>query len=59
MTITGRWRPRGATALALALALFVAACGEEKEPATTGGSTGETATADCGKVVVNEQAWAG
>jgi glycine betaine/proline transport system substrate-binding protein len=59
MTISGRWRPRGATALALALALFVAACGEEKEPATTGGSTGETATADCGKVVVNEQAWAG
>ncbi len=61
MRLTGGWGPRGAAALTVALAMFAAGCGEEKEPATTtgGGSGGETAAADCGKVVINEQAWAG
>ena len=60
-----RKRTRGRTALVtmllLALALFVAACGEEKddEPAGGGGSGGASAEKDCGKVVLNEQAWAG
>jgi len=60
-------RPRARYALivavTLALALLMAACGEEREeePAGGGGSGGggETAQADCGKVVLNEQAWAG
>jgi glycine betaine/proline transport system substrate-binding protein len=51
------------TALAIAAAMTVAACGEKKEeePASTGsgGGTEETAAKDCGKVVLNEQAWAG
>jgi glycine betaine/proline transport system substrate-binding protein len=53
--------PRKVAALALALALGLAACGEEKEePAAGGGSGGaETAKKDCGKVTLNEQAWAG
>jgi glycine betaine/proline transport system substrate-binding protein len=49
-------------ALALALGLFVAACGEEKDEEGSGdGGSGSGASAgkDCGKVVVNEQAWAG
>ena len=49
-------------ALALAAAMTVAACGEKKEetPANTGsGGAAETAAKDCGKVVLNEQAWAG
>ena len=46
-----------AVLMALTLALFIAACGEEKtdssdQSANTGGK-------DCGKVVLNEQAWAG
>jgi glycine betaine/proline transport system substrate-binding protein len=42
------------------LALALAACGEEKDE--NGGGGGESASAgkkDCGKVVLNEQAWAG
>ncbi len=48
-------------ALTLVVALFTAACGEEKdeEPSGGGGGGGEAAQADCGKVVLNEQAWAG
>jgi glycine betaine/proline transport system substrate-binding protein len=48
-------------AMALALVLLVAACGEEKdeEPSGGGGGGGEAAKEDCGKVVLNEQAWAG
>ena len=49
-------------AMALALVLLVAACGEEKDEEPSGGGGGgggETAQADCGKVVLNEQAWAG
>lgn len=48
-------------ALALAAAMGVAACGEKKEEPASGGSAGgeETAAKDCGKVVLNEQAWAG
>jgi glycine betaine/proline transport system substrate-binding protein len=47
-------------ALTLALALFMAACGEEKDEEPSGGG-GESAAAgkDCGKVVINENAWAG
>jgi glycine betaine/proline transport system substrate-binding protein len=49
-------------AMALAIVLLVAACGEEKDEEPSGGGGGgggETAKADCGKVVLNEQAWAG
>ena len=51
-------------AMALALVLLVAACGEDKDDDSSdggggGGGGGETAKADCGKVVLNEQAWAG
>jgi glycine betaine/proline transport system substrate-binding protein len=45
--------------MALMLALFVAACGEEKEEPTGGGDGGAAAGKDCGKVVINENAWAG
>ncbi len=50
---------RALIALAIAAAMTVAACGEKKEetPAASGGA--ETAKKDCGKVTVNEQAWAG
>jgi glycine betaine/proline transport system substrate-binding protein len=49
-------------AMALALVLLLAACGEEKDDESSGGGGGgggEAAQADCGKVVLNEQAWAG
>jgi glycine betaine/proline transport system substrate-binding protein len=57
-------RTRLALVLALALVLLVAACGEDKDDDSSGGGGGgggggETAQADCGKVVLNEQAWAG
>ena len=43
---------------ALMLALAVAACGESKDDDDSGG--GQSASGkDCGKVVLNEQAWAG
>ena len=47
--------------LSLALALFMAACGEEKDEEGNGGGGGGSAAGgkDCGKVVLNEQAWAG
>jgi len=51
-----------AVLLALSLALLVAACGESKDDeGDGGGGGGGTAAAgkDCGKVVLNEQAWAG
>ncbi len=53
-------RPRRAmlAVLALALTLLVAACGEEKEDAGGGGQQASGGK-DCGKVVLNEQAWAG
>ena len=52
---------RALAALVLAAAMTVAACGEKKEEtsAASGGGTEETAQKDCGKVVLNEQAWAG
>ena len=55
----GTRKVRGFTVLALALALGVGACGEEKEetPAASGGGT--AAKEECGKVTLNEQAWAG
>jgi glycine betaine/proline transport system substrate-binding protein len=51
-------------ALTLALALFMAACGEEKDEGDGGGGGGgggESAAAgkDCGTVTINENAWAG
>jgi glycine betaine/proline transport system substrate-binding protein len=48
-------------AFVLAAAMTVAACGEKKEetPASSGSSGAETAKKDCGKVTLNEQAWAG
>jgi glycine betaine/proline transport system substrate-binding protein len=49
-----------AAALALTLAFGVAACGEEKEEEPAGGSGSSTAAKkDCGKVTINENAWAG
>jgi glycine betaine/proline transport system substrate-binding protein len=50
---------RALIALVLAAATGVAACGEEKEEPTSTGGGAETAQKDCGKVVLNEQAWAG
>jgi glycine betaine/proline transport system substrate-binding protein len=53
-------RVHGIAALALALALGVGACGEKKEetPAASDDS-GAAAKKDCGKVTINENAWAG
>ena len=48
-----------AVVAALMLALFVAACGEEKEESGGDGGSASTGGKDCGKVVLNEQAWAG
>jgi glycine betaine/proline transport system substrate-binding protein len=48
-----------AVVLALALALFMAACGEEKEESASDGGGGSAGAEDCGKVVINENAWAG
>jgi glycine betaine/proline transport system substrate-binding protein len=50
-----------AVVMALVLALFVAACGEEKDDEGSGGGDGSSAAAgkDCGNVVINENAWAG
>jgi glycine betaine/proline transport system substrate-binding protein len=47
-----------AVLMALMLALFVAACGEEKSD-SGGGESASSGGKDCGKVVLNEQAWAG
>ncbi len=47
-------------ALALVLAVFTVACGEAKEKSSGGGtSTASTGGKKCGKVTLNEQAWAG
>ncbi|HYM52078.1 MAG TPA: glycine betaine ABC transporter substrate-binding protein, partial [Candidatus Dormibacteraeota bacterium] len=50
-----------ALVISLALVLLVAACGEEKEESSSSGGGEESASGgkDCGKVVLNEQAWAG
>jgi glycine betaine/proline transport system substrate-binding protein len=52
---------RALIAVALAAAMGVAACGEKKEeePASSGSGSSQTAQKDCGKVVLNENAWAG
>jgi glycine betaine/proline transport system substrate-binding protein len=44
--------------LAFMLALTVAACGEDKDD-NGGSGNADAGTTDCGKVVLNEQAWAG
>ena len=41
------------------MALVVAACGESKDDDDSGGSSQSASGKDCGKVVLNEQAWAG
>jgi len=48
-------------ALVLALAMGVAACGEEKEETPASSDSGGAAAPkeECGEVVLNEQAWAG
>ena len=48
-----------AVVAALMLALALAACGEEKDDDGGGGGSASTGGKDCGKVVLNEQAWAG
>jgi glycine betaine/proline transport system substrate-binding protein len=56
-----RARHAVAVVLALALALFMAACGEDKDDESASGGDGGSAAngKDCGKVVINENAWAG
>ena len=45
--------------MALLLALFAAACGESKDDSSDSGGGTASNGKDCGKVVLNEQAWAG
>ena len=45
--------------MALMLALFAAACGESKDDSSDSGGGTASNGKDCGKVVLNEQAWAG
>jgi glycine betaine/proline transport system substrate-binding protein len=45
--------------MALVLALFAAACGSSKDDSSDSGASQDAGTTDCGKVVLNEQAWAG
>jgi glycine betaine/proline transport system substrate-binding protein len=54
-------RSRWSLAVVLALmgALFAAACGSSKDESDNASGNADTGTADCGKVVLNEQAWAG
>jgi glycine betaine/proline transport system substrate-binding protein len=48
-----------AVVAALMLALALAACGESKDDNGGGGESASAGGKDCGKVVLNEQAWAG
>jgi glycine betaine/proline transport system substrate-binding protein len=48
-----------AVVAALMLALALAACGESKDDDDDGGGQQASGGKDCGKVVLNEQAWAG
>jgi glycine betaine/proline transport system substrate-binding protein len=48
-----------AVVAALMLALALAACGESKDDDDGGGESASAGGKDCGKVVLNEQAWAG
>ena len=51
---------RLAVVMALVLALFAAACGSTKDDSRRTASSGAAVGGkDCGKVVLNEQAWAG
>jgi glycine betaine/proline transport system substrate-binding protein len=53
-----RARAIRALLVTLALAVSIAACGEAKQE-TAGGGGGAAGGKDCGKVTLNEQAWAG
>ena len=55
----GKRRATWLLALLFALARLVSACGEEKEETAGGGGGGGGGGKDCGKVVINENAWAG
>ena len=48
-----------AVVMALVLALSVAACGEKKDDSASESGSSASSGKDCGKVVLNEQAWAG
>ena len=49
-----------AVVLGLMVALFAAACGSSKDDSSDSASGGTASSGkDCGKVVLNEQAWAG
>jgi glycine betaine/proline transport system substrate-binding protein len=48
-----------AVVLALMVALFAAACGSSKDESDNASGGANAGTTDCGKVVLNEQAWAG
>ena len=48
-----------AVVAALMLALALAACGESKDDDDGGGESASAGGKECGKVVLNEQAWAG
>jgi glycine betaine/proline transport system substrate-binding protein len=48
-----------AVVAALMLVLALAACGESKDDDDGGGESASAGGKDCGKVVLNEQAWAG
>jgi len=53
-------RARGAAiAFALAAALTVSACGQKKEETASSSGSSATGGKKCGKVTLNEQAWAG
>src|SRR5215210_735336 len=54
-----RGRRMWAVLMALALALSVAACGEKKDESSGDSGSSASSGKDCGKVVLNEQAWAG
>jgi glycine betaine/proline transport system substrate-binding protein len=58
MRANGRARARRALLVTVALALSIAACGEEKPQETAGGG-GAAGGKECGTVTINENAWAG
>jgi glycine betaine/proline transport system substrate-binding protein len=55
----GRRARAAAVVLALAAALTLSACGEKKEESTASSGSSASGGKKCGKVTLNEQAWAG